>query len=266
MAVALSGRAPGTLSSNIEINPKKHVKAITTRSGVQLPEIHVKRSIANKEVVTSTDKEHVEQTEQTTDMKESSGTPQVKKPFLSNHIILQSHFLRGASINLMPLSIFRKLGLGKAKATMVTLQLANRSIKHPRGVVEDLLVKVDTFIFPADFIILDMEEDKDVPLLLGRPFLATDKALIDVQKGQLILRLSEEHVTFDVFKAIKYPTESNSCLKVDVVGNAVHENFQLNNPSDLLEACIVHSQSTHSNSSEVEMCARYLEANPPYIR
>ncbi|KAL5572989.1 hypothetical protein UlMin_022586 [Ulmus minor] len=79
----------------------------------------------------------------------------------------------GASINLMPLSIFRKLGLGEVKPTTVTLQLADRSIKHPRGIIEDVLVKVDKFIFPADFIVLDMEEDREVPLILGRPFLAT---------------------------------------------------------------------------------------------
>ncbi|KAL2453097.1 Uncharacterized protein Adt_49403 [Abeliophyllum distichum] len=71
MAIALSGRAPGTLPSNTEVNPKEHVKAITTRSGVQLPEIHVKRPVTNKDLVPSTDEEHVEQTEQTTIIKES---------------------------------------------------------------------------------------------------------------------------------------------------------------------------------------------------
>ena len=65
----------------------------------------------------------------------------------------------GASINLMPLSIFRRLGLGEAKPTTFTLQLTDRSLKHSRGIIEDVLVKVDKFIFPADFIILDMEED-----------------------------------------------------------------------------------------------------------
>ena len=78
----------------------------------------------------------------------------------------------GASINLMPLSIFRKLGLGEAKPTRVTLQMADRSIKHPRGVIEDVFVKVDKFIFLADFVVLDMEEDSDIPIILGKPFLA----------------------------------------------------------------------------------------------
>ena len=86
----------------------------------------------------------------------------------------------GVSINLMPLSIFRRLGLGEARPTTVTLQLANRSLKHPREVIEDVLVKVDKFIFLADFIVLDMEEDKEIPMILGRPFLATGRAMIDV--------------------------------------------------------------------------------------
>ncbi|KAH9780125.1 hypothetical protein KPL71_007966 [Citrus sinensis] len=79
----------------------------------------------------------------------------------------------GASINLMPFSVFKKLGLGEPNATTVTLQLVDRSIKYPRDIVEDVLVKVDKFIFPADFIVLDMAEDIELPLILGRPFLAT---------------------------------------------------------------------------------------------
>ncbi|KAL5580055.1 hypothetical protein UlMin_012497 [Ulmus minor] len=108
----------------------------------------------------------------------------------------------GASINLMPLSIFRKLGLGAVKPTTVSLQLADRSIKHPRGIIEDVLVKVYKFIFPADFIVLDMEEDREIPLILGRPFLATGRTLIDVHQGKLILRVQDEQVTFNVFKAM----------------------------------------------------------------
>ena len=70
-----------------------------------------------------------------------------------------------ASINLMPLSIFKKLGIGEARPTTVTLQLADRSIKHPRGVIEDVLIKVDKFIFPIDFIVLDIEEDREIPII-----------------------------------------------------------------------------------------------------
>ena len=79
----------------------------------------------------------------------------------------------GASINLMPLSIYNRLKLGEAKHTTVTLQLADRSLVHSLGIVEDVLVKVGKFILPADFIILDMEEDERIPIILERPFLAT---------------------------------------------------------------------------------------------
>ena len=90
-----------------------------------------------------------------------------------------------------------KLGLGEVKSTTICLQLADRSIKYPRGVTEDVLVKVDKFIFPADFIVLDMDEDEVIPLILGRPFLATGRTLIDVQQGKLVLRVGEDEVTFD---------------------------------------------------------------------
>ncbi|XP_024990554.1 uncharacterized protein LOC112524838 [Cynara cardunculus var. scolymus] len=86
----------------------------------------------------------------------------------------------GASINLMSLSVFNTLGIGEARPTIVTLQLANRSIAYPKGKIEDVLVQVDKFIFPADFVILDFEADKDIPIILGRPFLATGGTLIDV--------------------------------------------------------------------------------------
>ena len=87
----------------------------------------------------------------------------------------------------MPLSIFRRLRLGEARPTTVTLHLADRSIKHPRGMKEDVLVKVNKLIFPADFIVLDMEEDKEIPIILGRPFLAIRRPMIDVQRGELKL-------------------------------------------------------------------------------
>ena len=122
----------------------------------------------------------------------------------------------GASINLMPLSIFRRLGLGEARPTTVTLQLADRSLKHPKGVIEDVLVKVGKFIFLENFIVLDMEEDKEIPIILGRPFLATSGALIDVQKGELKLRALEDEITFHVFRPMKltydYPNKDTTVL------------------------------------------------------
>ncbi|XP_022870492.1 uncharacterized protein LOC111389757 [Olea europaea var. sylvestris] len=162
--------------------------------------------------------------------------------------------------------IFRKLGLGEAKATTVMLQLANRSLTHPREIIEYVLVQVEKLIFPTDFLILDMEEDKDIPLILGRPFLATERALIDVQHGQLILRLGEEQISFNVFKALKLPTETDSCFQIDVIDMVIQDSFLLHNPSDAYVVCIAHSQSTQSDSMEMETYVRFLETNLPYTR
>ncbi|XP_022853827.1 uncharacterized protein LOC111375259 [Olea europaea var. sylvestris] len=110
-------------------------------------------------------------------------------------IIVVSHLIKQddlrASINLMPLSVFKKLGLGEVKPTTFTLQLANRSIIYTKG-IKDALVKVDKFIFPMDFVVLYMEEDEKVPLILDRPFVATRRALIDVQEGKLTQRVIED--------------------------------------------------------------------------
>ena len=106
------------------------------------------------------------------------------------------------------------MGLGEVKLTTISLQLADRSTKYPRGVIEDVLVKVDKFLFPANFIFLDMDEDEEILLILGQPFLATRRTLIDVQQGKLVLRVGEDEVTFDVFKPMKFPSETNSCFQI----------------------------------------------------
>ncbi|XP_022874252.1 uncharacterized protein LOC111393083 [Olea europaea var. sylvestris] len=103
-----------------------------------------------------------------------------------------------------------------------------------------------------DFLILDVEEDKDVPLILGRPFLATRRAIVNVQKGQLILRLGEEQISFNVFKAMKFPTESDGCFQIDVIDRIIQDTFRPHHPSNTYEACIAHSQSTHTDSNAGE--------------
>ncbi|KAL5558871.1 hypothetical protein UlMin_035082 [Ulmus minor] len=169
----------------------------------------------------------------------------------------------GASINLMPLSIFRKLGLGEVKPTTVTLQLADRSIKHPRGIIEDVLVKVDKFIFPADFIVLDMEEDREVPLILGRPFLATGRTLINVHQGKLILRVQDEQVTFNVFEAMKFPSNVSSCFEISILDKVVAEKFHESFPSSSLENCIVNGQIVRNfDDEEIIECVNNLDALP----
>ncbi|XP_012453524.1 uncharacterized protein LOC105775560 [Gossypium raimondii] len=94
----------------------------------------------------------------------------------------------GATINLMPKYIFKLLGIGEVRPTTMTLELANRSLAYLEGKIEDLFVRVDKFTFPADFIVLDCKADKEVPIILGRPFLATGRTLIDMQKGELTFK------------------------------------------------------------------------------
>ncbi|KAK5785997.1 hypothetical protein PVK06_040621 [Gossypium arboreum] len=104
----------------------------------------------------------------------------------------------GASINLMPYKMFKQLGLGEPKPTMMSIQLVDRSNKYPRDIIEDVLVTVDKFIFLVDFVVLDMDEDVEVPLILGRLFLATARAVIDAGDGKLVLRVGDEEVIFKI--------------------------------------------------------------------
>ncbi|XP_062109873.1 uncharacterized protein LOC133821744 [Humulus lupulus] len=169
----------------------------------------------------------------------------------------------GASINLMPLSVFQKLGLGEAKLTTISLQLADRSIKHPRGVIEDVLVKVDKFIFPADFIDLDMEEDTTIPIILGRPFLATGQALIDVKKGKLRLRVQGEEVVFNVFKIMSYPRASDSCFNVDVIDEEVSKKRITNDP---LELALALGDDNEEEDSETHEYVKWINSYGSYYK
>ncbi|XP_025640214.1 uncharacterized protein [Arachis hypogaea] len=128
----------------------------------------------------------------------------------------------GASINLMSLAMMKRMGIEEAKPTRMAFQLIDRTFKFPHGVVEDLLLKVGEFIFPVDFVVLDMEEESNASIILGRPFLATAGAIINVQKGDLVLRLHEEKMVFNVFKGMSYPKESiGECMMVDTMEKIV---------------------------------------------
>ncbi|XP_075499215.1 uncharacterized protein LOC142537595 [Primulina tabacum] len=148
----------------------------------------------------------------------------------------------GASSNLMSFSIYRELKLGEVKPTTITLQLADRSLTYPCGIVEDVLVKVDKFIFPADFVILDMEEDHDTPLIFGRPFLANGRALIDVDKGELTLRVGGEAVIFNIYQAMKGSNEVSTCKSIDVIDSCM--SLDCTGTRDPLESCLIGATGT----------------------
>ncbi|KAH6766589.1 hypothetical protein C2S52_017572 [Perilla frutescens var. hirtella] len=119
----------------------------------------------------------------------------------------------GASINVMPLSVFKELKIGPLKKTRVVIQLADRSNVYPEGLIEDVLVKVDELIFPVDFYVLDMGTvtSKSSVLLLGRPFMKTARTKIDVDKGTLTCEFDGEKVTFNIFEVIKHPPDTENC-------------------------------------------------------
>ncbi|XP_062103624.1 uncharacterized protein LOC133814712 [Humulus lupulus] len=169
----------------------------------------------------------------------------------------------GASINFMPMSIFKQLGIGEVRPTTVTLQLADRSLAHPDGKIEDVLVRVDKFIFLADFIVLDYEADKEVPIILGRPFLTTRRTLIDVQKGELTMRVQDEKVTFNVFKAMRFPDEVEECSVVSVVDSLASREFETSNVGDPLERLLLFD--SYNEEDEEEYLA-WLEANSQGLR
>ena len=131
----------------------------------------------------------------------------------------------GTSINLMPLSMVKRLSLGELTPTTMTLQMADRFMAQPEGILEVVLIKVGKFIFPMDFVVIDIEEDKQVPLLLGKPFLATRAALIDVRKGELTLRVGNEEVHFNLNQSLKQPDfKKVECKNVEKV---VRINYEL---------------------------------------
>ncbi|XP_019250930.1 PREDICTED: uncharacterized protein LOC109229835 [Nicotiana attenuata] len=108
----------------------------------------------------------------------------------------------GASINLMHLAIYKRLGIGRARPTFMLLQLADRTIKRPSGILDDVLVQVGKFVFPADFVILDYRVDGKILIILRRPFLATGRALTDCETGELKMRLNDEEITFNKNKQV----------------------------------------------------------------
>ncbi|GJX12220.1 reverse transcriptase domain-containing protein [Tanacetum coccineum] len=134
----------------------------------------------------------------------------------------------GASINLMPLSVWKKLSLPELTPTCMTLELADRSITKPIGIAEDVYLKVGKFKFPADFVVVDFDADPRVPLILGRSFLKTGRALIDVYEGELTLRVGKEAITFNLDQTSRYSSnyDDMTANRIDVIEMACEEYSQ----------------------------------------
>ncbi|XP_057251773.1 uncharacterized protein LOC104897055 [Beta vulgaris subsp. vulgaris] len=156
----------------------------------------------------------------------------------------------GASVSLMPLSICKKLRLHNIKSTTVSLQLADRSIKYPIGKLENVLIKVDKFIIPVDFIILDMDEDVEVPIILGRPFLATTGAIINVKNGILTFEIGEEKVHFNIFNSSKKNSQRDLVCQVDIIKDMTKNKHVIDATNVLLEVCLSKTSTPHKLKKE----------------
>ncbi|KAK4721407.1 hypothetical protein R3W88_011640 [Solanum pinnatisectum] len=146
----------------------------------------------------------------------------------------------GASINLMPYAIYKQLGLGEPKTTTMRLLIADRSIKHPMGILYDILVKVDRFIFPADFVILDYEIDAEIPIILGRPFLAIGRALVDVESRKLKFHVNDDEATFNNCKSMKQPSNIHVMYTEDVIDETVESVSHLMRKNEPLESVLAN--------------------------
>jgi hypothetical protein len=145
----------------------------------------------------------------------------------------------GASVNLLPYSVYLQLGLGELKPNSMTLQLVDRSVKIPRGIVEDVLIKVDKFYFPVDFIVLDTEPVQNVgvqiPVILGRPFLATANALINCRTGVMKISFGNMTVELNIFDISKRSRECDEIGSACLIEEIIEEESSTKDP---LEACL----------------------------
>ena len=151
----------------------------------------------------------------------------------------------GASVNLLPYSVYEQLGLGELKPTSIILRLADQFVIVQKSVVEDVLVQVDKFYFPVDFIILDMHPisnaNSQISMILGCPFLATSNALINCRSGVLKLSFGNMTLELNIFNTSKQPRDEEDVHEVDLIETLVQEQFNKTCFSDPLEACLVNS-------------------------
>ncbi|CAN6695198.1 unnamed protein product [Malus baccata var. baccata] len=158
----------------------------------------------------------------------------------------------GASINVMPYSIYVSMNLGELKHDGVIIQLADRSNAYPKGVLEDVLVQVDHLVFPVDFYVLEMDEldhAPSLPILLGRPFMKTARTKIDVYNGTLSMEFDGEVVNFNLSDSIKYPSEDHSCFSIDII-DSLTQGYLEDLNDDALEKVITRGMELKTKGAD----------------
>ena len=181
----------------------------------------------------------------------------------------------GASVNLLPYSMYKHLGLGELKPTSITLSLDDRSIKIPKGTIEDFLIQVDRFYYPVDFVVLDTESvavgANHVPIILGRPFLATLNAIINCRNGVMQLTFGNMTLELNIFHLSKrhMHSEEDDCEEVCIIDAILEEQANEQQVQDVLtpelSECLGEQQETQCMSLVQGYWRRKIEILPPLI-
>ncbi|XP_021747255.1 uncharacterized protein LOC110713107 [Chenopodium quinoa] len=169
----------------------------------------------------------------------------------------------GASVSLIPYLFYQRLDLRELLPSNITLQLADRSNKFPKGKVEDVPLRVGKFAFPVDFVVLEMDEDATIPIILGRPFLATLGAMIDVKCAKISLKVGDEVIEFDLNESMKYSSSSLENYMIidslDHVVSSMHEKLITSN--DALENVLLNKDKLGAPCKKMALYDEFLNGN-----
>nr|XP_012573962.1 uncharacterized protein LOC101515058 [Cicer arietinum] len=289
----------GVLLGYPEPNPKGQLNDVTLRNGKQLEEpkgSDVEVNVRDKSERTQLSSERVDEKKEKSYVPPTPNKPpkpfpqrfakvkieeQIKNAIIPNKLLPKikdsesfsipcviahmsfEHALSdlGVNVSLMPLSICKKLHVGELKPTNISLQLVDQSIKYPVGILEDVPIKVGQLFILANFVVLEMEEDSQVPILLGRPFLATIGVVIDVKHEKLVFNVGDEKIEFNFSNLLKSPSLEDSCCRIDLIDHCVKECPLGPLSQDRLEACFIGNTSHEDLAKEADAYANLFDEN-----
>ena len=224
----------------------------------------LKEILTNKRKID--DDDTVALTEECSAIIQNKMPPKLKDPgsfsipcVIGNYVIDKALCDLGASVSLMPLSICERLNLGELKPTRMSLQLADRSIKYPVGILEDVPLRIGQLYIPTDFVVMDITEDSSIPILLGRPFLATAGAIIDVKKGKLTFEVGDEKIEFILSKFMKNPSINDTACLVDIIDECIKEHASGPPPTKGMDVSLTETEVEEASPHQEE-----LDVNPVY--
>ncbi|CAN6719967.1 unnamed protein product [Malus baccata var. baccata] len=261
IALQVSGRAPSTFPSQTKPNPMggadcKAVRVLCSGKRMKEDSGNVEKSANLKD-----SEQSLNSSENGADIVED----RINLPLIDviKNIPSYAKFFKDVCTKKKKLVDFEKrLGQGEIKLTSVILQLADRSVAYPRGIIEDLIIKVDNLYLPAYFVILDMDEDMQTPIILGRPFMATARTLIDVEARTLTFRVQNQSVVFSLFEATKMPGDVHECMRVEVLDSLLHAEIMPRLTSDPLLNVLHGFENKNTEYEEVFEYVSALESVP----